>query len=69
MSAKILNIAKNIKKYRNRKGISQDRLSKIAGITLHAVAKIELGITSDPRIKTVNKIANALDVTVDDLLK
>jgi len=62
-------IAKNIKKYREKKGISQDKLSKLAGITLHTITKIESGATPDPRIETVKKIADALGISVDDLLK
>jgi len=62
-------IAKNIKKYRNKLGISQDKLSKLADVTLHTLTKIESGATSDPRIETVNKIANALSVSLDDLMK
>jgi transcriptional regulator with XRE-family HTH domain len=50
-------------------GISQDKLSKLAGITLHTITKIESGATPDPRIETIRKIANALGVSVDDLLK
>jgi transcriptional regulator with XRE-family HTH domain len=69
MSKEISIIAKNIKKYREKKGISQDKLSKLAGITLHTITKIESGATSDPRIETVKKIANALGVSVDDLIK
>ena len=69
MSKKISIIAKNIKKYREKKGISQDRLSKLAGITLHTITKIESGATPDPRIETVKKIADALGVSVDDLIK
>ena len=62
-------IAKNIKKYRTKLGISQDKLSKLAGITLHTITKIESGATPDPRIETVKKIADALGVIVDDLIK
>ncbi len=36
-------LAKNIKKYRNKLGISQDRLSKLADITLHTLTKIGYG--------------------------
>ena len=50
-------------------GISQDKLSKLAGITLHTITKIECGATPDPRIETVKKIADALGVSVDELLK
>jgi len=44
-------------------------LSKLADITLHTLTKIESGATADPRIETVNKIANALGVSLDDLMK
>jgi len=69
MSKKLSTISKNIKKYRLKKGISQDKLSKLAGVALYTITKIESGATPDPRIETVQKIANALSVGVDDLLK
>lgn len=69
MSKEIPTIAKNIRKYRDKMGISQDKLSKLAGITLHTITKIESGATPDPRIETIRKIANAFGVGVDDLLK
>lgn len=69
MPKTILPIAKNIKKYRKKLGISQDKLSKLANVTLHTLTKIESGATSDPRIETVNRIARALGVSLDDLMK
>ena len=69
MSKEISTIAKNIKKYRAKIGISQDKLSKLAGMTLHTITKIESGATFDPRIETVKKIADALGVSIDDLIK
>lgn len=69
MAKDLPTIAKNMKKYRDKLGISQDKLSKIAEVTLHTIAKIESGATPDPRIETLKKIANALDVKVDDLIK
>lgn len=69
MSKDLPTIARNMKKYRDKLGISQDKLSKIADVTLHTITKIESGATPDPRIETLRKIAAALDVKVDDLLK
>ncbi len=69
MSKEISTIARNIKKYRTKQGISQDKLSKLASITLHTITKIESGATPDPRIETVKKIADALGVSIDDLMK
>lgn len=69
MSKQLSTIAKNIKKYRDKLGISQDKLSKLTGINLHTITKIEFGATSDPRIETLKKIADALKVGVNDLIK
>jgi len=58
-----------MKKYRDKLGISQNKLSKMAEVTLHTITKIESGATLDPRIETLRKITGALNVGVDDLLK
>ena len=62
-------IGKNIRKFRQEKGISQDRLSKLADLSLNTIVNIESGGNPNPTIETLNKIANALDVKVDDLIK
>ena len=69
MSNEKSTIGENIKKYRNKLGISQDVLSKRANLAFHTIAKIEAGSTPDPRIETVKKIADALGVSLDDLMK
>jgi predicted transcriptional regulator len=69
MSKQKPTISDNIKKYRNKLGISQDVLSKKANLAFHTIAKIEAGSTPDPRIETVKKIADALNVSLDDLMK
>ncbi len=62
-------IADNIKKYRNKLGISQDKLSKFADVTYNTIIKIESGANINPTIETLSKIAKALNVGVDDLIK
>jgi transcriptional regulator with XRE-family HTH domain len=62
-------IADNIKKYRQKLGISQDRLSKMADVTYNTIIKIESGGSQNPTIDTLSKIAKALGVGVDDLIK
>ena len=62
-------INKNIRKLREQKGISQDRLSKLADISLNTIAKLELDDSQNPTIETLQKIAKALDVKVEDLIK
>jgi len=61
-------IGKNIRKFRNEKGISQDRLSKLADLSLNTIVNIESGGNANPTIETLNKIANALGVKVDGLI-
>ena len=62
-------IGKNIKRLRQAKGISQDRLSKLADLSLQTIVKIELDDKPNPTIDTVQKIAKAFDVSIDDLMK
>jgi len=62
-------IGKNLKKLREQKSISQDRLSKQADISLNTIAKLELEENPNPTIETLQKIAKALEVGVDDLIK
>lgn len=69
MSNKISPIAKNIKRLRKEKGLSQDRLSKFADISHNTIIKIESGAIKSPTIDTVQKIAKALGVSLDDLVK
>lgn len=69
MSKRETIIGENIKKYRNKLGISQDVLSKKANLAFHTIAKIEAGSTPNPTIDTVKKIADALGVSLDDLMK
>jgi len=64
-----LNIAKNIKKLRQEKSISQDRLSKLADLSLNSIVNIEAGNNPNPTIETLEKIAKALEVSIDELLK
>lgn len=69
MSKNKATIGENIRKYRLQKDMSQDRLSKLADVAFHTIVKIESGETPNPTIETVRKIANALGVSIDDLMK
>ena len=62
-------IGKNIKRFRQDKELSQDKLSKLADLSLNTIVKIELDESPNPTIETIQRIAKALDVSVDDLLK
>ena len=62
-------IGENIKRLRLKASMSQDALSKKSNLAFHTISKIESGSTPDPRIDTVKKIADALGITLDELIK
>ena len=62
-------VSENIRKPRQKKGISQDRLSKEADIALNTVVKIETGESPSPTVETLEKIAKALGVPTVELFK
>jgi transcriptional regulator with XRE-family HTH domain len=61
-------LSKNLKKLREKKGFSQDRLAKLADIANNTVIKIEQGQNINPRLDTLKKIAKALEVSIDGLV-
>jgi len=69
MSKTISTIAKNIKKYRKEKGLSQDKLSRLADVAHATIIKIESGGIQSPTIDTVQKIAKALGIGLEDLTR
>jgi transcriptional regulator with XRE-family HTH domain len=54
---------------RARRGISQNRLSKMSGVPQSVICDIERGKTKAPRIDTMMAIAEALGVKIDELVK
>lgn len=69
MSEAISTVAKNIRKFRKQKELSQDKLSRLADVAHATIIKIESGGIKSPTIDTVQKIASALDVSLDTLIK
>lgn len=61
-------LAKNLRKLRGKKGLSQDRLAKLADIANNTIIKIEQGENINPRLDTLKKVAKALEVSVDELI-
>ncbi|OFZ55584.1 MAG: hypothetical protein A3D92_02440 [Bacteroidetes bacterium RIFCSPHIGHO2_02_FULL_44_7] len=69
MSKEQSTIGKTIRKYRQDKKMSQEALARAANLSLPTIVKIESGETPNPSIDTVKKLAAALGVGVDELLK
>jgi transcriptional regulator with XRE-family HTH domain len=59
-------LGENVRKYRERLGISQEEFAFRAGTHITAVGPLELGRTL-PFIHTFIRVAGALEVTTDDL--
>ena len=62
-------LAQNIKKLRNQRKLSQEELAKKAGVTYSTLIKLESGVNKNPTIKTIQQIASALEVSLDELTK
>lgn len=63
-----MNIAKNIKKYREQKGWTQELLARKADISYNTIIKLESGGIKDPRISTIKKISITLNIDINKLI-
>ena len=59
-------IGKRIKSLREKKGLTQEKLAEKTGLSLDFVGKIEVNI-NNPGLKSLIKIANALDVHIKEI--
>lgn len=62
------NLAKNIKRLREAKGLSQEKLARLADVANNTLIKMESGENKNPTLDTLKKVAKALAVSVDDLI-
>ncbi len=62
-------LGENIKKVRKKKNLTQDKLARLADIPYTSITKIETGVIKSPSIQTAAKIAKALDISLDELMK
>ena len=63
------NITKTLRKLREAKGLSQEKLARLADVANNTIIKIEAGKNQNPTLETFKKVAQALGVSVDDLIK
>lgn len=57
-------IGSEIRKLREKKGLSQEQLAEKAGVARRTVANIELG-SFNPKLETVNDIVTAMDCRIE----
>ena len=63
------NISDNLRKLRGKKGYSLEKIARLADLSLNTIIKIENGVNQNPTIETLTKIAKALEIGVDDLIR
>lgn len=66
LSTKMLN--KRLKELRKKAGWSQQKLAEKAGLSYNTITKIEQGVAIMPTIQTIVKIADALGISLDELM-
>ncbi len=62
-------LGKKIKALRLKLELSQDEFARKADIPYTTLTKIETGVIKKPSVFVMAKIAKALNITVDDLIK
>ena len=62
------NIARKLRKLRKSKGLSQEKLARLADVANNTIIKIEAGKNKNPTLSTLKKIAKTFEVNVDDLI-
>ncbi|MGI6036574.1 MAG: helix-turn-helix domain-containing protein [Limnochordia bacterium] len=60
-------VGQNVRRLREKKGLTQAALAKDAGLAQSFVSSIESGQKS-PTVRSLQKLANALDVPLNELL-
>ena len=56
-----------IKEIRKGKGMTQKTLAKNSKVSLSYISKLEVGLRKTPGLKYANRIASALETTIQDL--
>jgi len=68
MKTSSIKLGKNIKRIRERKKMSQGDICRALGFDRAQMSNIESG-KGNPTLATIEKIAQALDVAIEDLIK
>jgi len=62
------NLAKKVKQLREKLGLSQEKLARLADVSNNTIINIEAGKQDNPTIDTLKKVAKALGVSVEELI-
>ncbi len=62
-------LGQKIKKLRTKLGLSQDDFARKADVPYTTLTKVETGVIKKPSVFVVSKIAKALNVNIEELIK
>ena len=62
-------LSENIRRYRKKLKLTQEGLARKVDISYSTIIKLETGVISDPRMETLKKLAIALNVSIDELVR
>ena len=62
-------LGQKIKKLRQKLGLSQDDFARKAEVPYTTLTKVETGVIKKPSVFVVSKIAKALSVDIEELIK
>ena len=64
-----IKLGRKIKEFRRKRGITQEQLAELAGTSYKYIQRIEGKTPPDVRLTTIVRLAKALKVKPDELLK
>lgn len=54
--------------YKKQKGMTNQQLANLTGITISTIDKITSGNNTNPKLRTIEALCNALGCTLDDIM-
>lgn len=62
------NLVRKVKQLREKLGLSQEKLARLADVSNNTIINIEVGKQDNPTIDTLKKVSKALNVSVEELI-
>jgi len=61
-------LSKRLKELRKQRNWTQQKLAEKAGLSFNAITKIEQGAAKHPTLKTLLKLADTFEISLDELV-
>lgn len=69
MGEQIMLLSEHLRQIRERKGWTQNHLAEVSGVPQPSIWRLERGLILNPKTSLLRKLAEALGVTMDYLLR